>query len=327
MRESRLSAPVKANKKTIKEAADIIRSGGLVAFPTETVYGLGANAMNPSAVAKIFEAKNRPFFDPIIVHMASIDGIEKLVSVFDEKARALAEKFWPGPLTIVMPRADAVPGIVTAGLDTVAVRVPDNETALELIRESGTVIAAPSANPFGYISPTSAEHVRRQLGDMVEMILDGGECRIGIESTIVSTGRFPEILRYGGVPAEEIEKVIGKIEYRKGERQRPEAPGRLPSHYSPRTPLVIIINPDEAAGCDLNNAGFLAFDTPEIRLPFKTMEVLSPEGNLRAAACNFFSSLHRLDSAGLDIIYAEAVPEKGLGRAIMDRLRRAARKK
>ena len=319
--------PVKANKKTIKQAAEIIKKGGLVAFPTETVYGLGADALNPAAVARIFEAKNRPFFDPVIVHIASISVLDSLAAVFDEKARALADKFWPGPLTIVMPKTGVVPDIVTAGLDTVAVRMPDNETALKLIRESGTVIAAPSANPFGYISPTSAGHVHEQLGGRVDMILDGGECSVGIESTIISTGAVPYILRHGWVPAEEIEKVIGKAEYKSSDGEKPDSPGRLLSHYSPRTPVVIINDMDSVISHKLNNAGLLAFKSPKRNQPFKTIEVLSPKGSMTEAACNFFSFLHRLDSAGLDVIYAETFPETGLGRAIMDRLRRAAHKK
>ncbi len=314
-----------ASKENIKRASDIIRNGGLVAFPTETVYGLGADALSPIAVSGIFEAKNRPFFDPLIVHIASLPEIEMLVSDFSIKAQALAERFWPGPLTLVLPKSDMVPDIVTAGLQTVAIRMPNHEIALELIKESQTAIAAPSANPFGYISPTKAEHVEEQLGNKVDMIINGGECIVGIESTIIEPGDSL-LFRLGGIPLEEIEGVIGKIETAEESDENPVSPGRLPWHYSPGTPLEIIKTID---GIDKKNenAGLLAFRSPLENPSLKRIEVLSPEGNLREAAANFFSCLYRLDAAGLDIIYAEEVPQAGLGRAIMDRLYKAAQRR
>lgn len=317
--------PVPAVKKYIRKAADIIRQGGIVAFPTETVYGLGADAFNPLAVAKIFEAKNRPFFDPVIVHVASSGEAERITENFGEIAATLAEKFWPGPLTLVLPRKEIVPDIVTAGLDTVAVRMPGNEVALDLIRESGGPIAAPSANPFGYISPTSAKQVYEQLGDKAEIIIDGGLCRVGIESTIIKIDNEIRVLRFGGVPVEDIEKAVGKIEVSKKEKERPESPGRLPSHYAPGTPLVIV---EDAQGAEPKGkrAGYLAFKTLNTAFPFEMVEILSATGDMKEAAANFFGALYRLDSAGLDIIYAEAVPETGLGKAIMERLEKAARK-
>lgn len=311
---------VKPTKEGIREAAQVIKGGGLVAFPTETVYGLGADALNPSAVVKIFEAKERPFFDPLIVHIADVAELERLCFCVSEKAKALIERFWPGPLTVVLPKREVVPDIVTAGLNTVAVRMPSHPVALELIRESGTPIAAPSANRFGHLSPTEPEHVLTQLGERIDILIDGGRCPVGVESTIIDLTEEPTLLRPGGLPLEEIEAVIGKVRVsEKGER--PKAPGQLPRHYSPRTPLRVVgedFRPPQGV-----KAGLLAFKDAKGKEGFAIVEVLSPSGDLREAACNLFSSLHRLDAAGLDIIYAEALPEEGLGRAIMDRLRRA----
>ena len=210
----------------IQKAAGIIQEGGLVAFPTETVYGLGADALNPYAVARIFEVKNRPTFDPLIVHVADIRQAEILVLKFPEKALKLIEKFWPGPLTLVLPKAPIVPDIVTSSLPTVAIRVPNHLMALELIRESGRPIAAPSANPFGQVSPTTVDHVRRSLGNKVDMILDGGPCAIGVESTVISfTGKEPALLRPGGVPLEDIQALIGKVIQAAGSSDKPQSPG------------------------------------------------------------------------------------------------------
>jgi len=294
-----------------------------VAFPTETVYGLGADALNSLAVARIFEVKNRPRFDPLIVHIAAPRSITKLCSVVDSRATKLTERFWPGPLTLVLPKTQVVPDIVTAGLPSVAVRMPSHTVALELIRQAGTPIAAPSANPFGYLSPTTAEHVEEQIGEKVDLILDAGKCTIGIESTIIDlTGREPVVLRPGGLAIEEIEKVIGKVRISTARSQRPLSPGQLPRHYSPHTPVKIIAG-EPAEISNGKRAGLLAFKPLKEKLPYEVVEVLSPAGDLREAAANFFSCLHRLDRAGLDIIYAEAVPETGLGKAIMDRLRKA----
>ena len=246
---------IPANKENIKKAAAIIRAGGLVAFPTETVYGLGANALNATSVSRIFEVKKRPFFDPIIVHISSLPEIEGLVKDFGEMERKLAERFWPGPLTLVLPKKNIVPDIVTSGLATVGIRMPANETAREFVRESGTPIAAPSANIFGQISPTQAAHVESQLGSDVDMILDGGKCSVGIESTIIKIENgVPIILRHGGLPVDEIEKVAGKVISNilpnkniegAGDNNGLESPGQLPYHYSPLTPLVLFEDFDE----------------------------------------------------------------------------------
>jgi len=309
--------------EAIRQAAEVIRQGGIVAFPTETVYGLGADAYNPLAVARIFEVKRRPFFDPLIVHIASPAHLKKLVKDIPSSARKLTEKLWPGPLTVVLFKEEHIPDIVTAGLPTVALRMPSHPMALSLIKESKCPIAAPSANPFGYLSPTTAEHVRGQLADQVDLILDGGPCPVGVESTIVSfSENKPRLLRPGGVSLEEIESIIGKVEIN-SIKDRPVAPGMLPRHYAPRTPIVLDWDEKHLDSYKGKKIGFLAFQEPKNFLQFQHIEVLSKKGDLREAAANLFSAIRRLDALDLDLILAEAVPEAGLGRAIMDRLRRA----
>ena len=303
----------------IKKAGRIIKEGGIVVFPTETVYGLGADAFNPQAVARVFEVKKRPFFDPLIVHVKDPKDLEELCEGVDQRAKKLIERFWPGPLTLVLPKKDKVPDIVTSGLKTVAVRMPSHPIALSLIRESQTFIAAPSANSFGKLSPTRVEHVLRDIGDKVDLILDGGPCEVGVESTILALYPRPTLLRPGGIPREEIERLIGKLEsHPPGEK--PLAPGELPKHYSPRTPLRIIREGEKIP--EGLKIGLLAFKRPR-EGPFWAVEVLSEKGDLREAASRFFEALHRLDQLGLDLILAEPFPEEGLGLAIMDRLRKA----
>lgn len=314
-----------ATPENIAEAARFLREGRLVAFPTETVYGLGADAFNPLAVARIFEVKNRPTFDPIIVHIADLAQLAELVSEIPEIARRLIERFWPGPLTLVLPKTDRVPDIVTAGLPTVAVRMPAHPVALALIRAADRPVAAPSANRFGYLSPTTAEHVLAQLDGKADLILDGGPCPVGVESTVLDlTADAPTVLRPGGLAVEELAKVVGPVRVATGPTERPKAPGQLERHYAPRTPLVVFTDrayPDPAG----RRAGLLLLARPdEPPAGFAAVEWLSESGDLREAAANLFAALHRLDRANLDLIYAQAVPEVGLGRAIMDRLRKAA---
>lgn len=312
--------------KKIERAADLLRNGGLVAFPTETVYGLGADAFNSHAVARIFEVKNRPRFDPVIVHINSLTDIEQLCLKIDERAKRLMKRFWPGPLTLILPKSSRVPDIVTAGLPNVAVRMPSHPVALELIKKAGIPIAAPSANPFGYLSPTTAEHVKEQIGEKVDLILDGGKCPIGVESTVIDlTEPEPSLLRSGGLPLEEIEEAIGMVKISHVNPERPRSPGQLPRHYSPRTPIRILKDKKFKIPAG-KRVGFLAVSPLNKELPYEMVEVLSSQGDLREAAANFFSCLHRLDRAGLDIIFAEPVEEVGLGRAIMERLRRASTK-
>ena len=311
-----------ATSKEIKKASAIIKKGGLVAFPTETVYGLGASVFNPKAVARIFEVKNRPRFDPLIVHVANASQIKDLCRL-NKTAKKLIKRFWPGPLTLVLPKTQLIPYVVTAGLATVAVRMPSHPMAQKLIRLAGVPLAAPSANPFGYLSPTTAQQVREQVGKKIDMVLDGGKCSVGIESTIIGfEGNKIVLLRLGGVPVEEIEKVAGKIKMSTLAKNKPNAPGQLRGHYAPKTPLRVVKH--QKIKLDRNKrAGLLAFKFPPQKGLFKKIEVLSPRGDLKEAAANFFSCLYRLDKANLDIIYAETVPNVGLGRAIMDRLGKA----
>jgi L-threonylcarbamoyladenylate synthase len=313
------------DKKVIREAAEIIKRGGIVAFPTETVYGLGADAFSPLAVARIFEVKKRPYFDPLIVHVANPADVERLVIEIPSSAKKLMDRFWPGPLSVVFSKREEVPDIVTAGLPTVALRMPKHTMALSLIELAGCPIAAPSANPFGYLSPTTAEAVREQLGDQIDFILDGGPCEVGVESTIVSfLEKRPMLLRPGGVPLEEIQSIIGRVEISRIEEGRPSAPGMLSKHYAPRTPIVLDWSKKDLDSYMGKKIGLLAFQETEISPRFQTIEVLSKKGDIREAAANLFSAIRRLDTLHLDLILAEAVPEVGLGRAIMDRLRRAS---
>jgi L-threonylcarbamoyladenylate synthase len=311
------------NKARISEAAQIIRNGGLVAFPTETVYGLGANALNRFAVAKIFELKERPSFNPLIVHIASFDDLAKLTAKLNENVMRLAKRFWPGPLTIVLPKSDIVPDIVTSGLDTVGIRMPDNDIALALIKESGCPIAAPSANKFGQLSPVRASHVRKQLPN-VDYILDGGTTAVGIESTIVSVeGKHCRLLRPGFITLEDIERALPDtfvFDYSKPEKL--VSPGLLKSHYSPKKPLFILNHSDknlpEFSGLILKSNNNLNYKTNQIVYTSQT-------GNMIEIAANLFAALHTMeDDENVKRIYIEPVEEKGLGIAIMDRIRKAA---
>jgi L-threonylcarbamoyladenylate synthase len=314
------------SKESITLAAKVIRNGGLVAFPTETVYGLGCDALNPDAVARVFEAKQRPSFDPLIVHIAteaSLDGLVRAISLAEHR---LIERFWPGPLTLVLPKCAKVSDLVTAGLSTVAIRMPAHPVAQALIREAGVPIAAPSANPFGYVSPTCAQHVYDGLGDRVDLILDGGSCPIGVESTIVSMpGSCLELLRPGSVTLAEIRAIIGPA-VQAVASQTVIAPGQLPRHYATRTPVTIL--DDRGARSVVQGqerVGLLAMSAlSQIDDRFCAVEVLSSSGDLREAARNLFAALRRLGALGLDRLYAEPCDERGLGPAIMDRLRRCA---
>lgn len=323
----------------IQDAGRVIREGGLVAMPTETVYGLGANALDAMAVAKVFASKARPSFDPLIVHVTDAEAAWELVDLtkLPEMQRkipgALAEAFWPGPLTMVLPKKSLIPGIVTSGLDTVGVRVPRHPVAQQLLRAAGVPIAAPSANVFGGISPTRAEHVAVDC----DVVLDGGPCATGVESTVVgfddqTSGGSVVVLRLGGTSVEAIEQVLagclggGAVAVAKpGEKIA--SPGMLDRHYAPRTSMRLVQRLEEIDPASLGNqrVGLLSLRGEQGRgMGFAAAEVLSATGDLTAAAAQLFDAMHRLDRAGLDLIIAEAVPEQGLGRAINDRLRRAA---
>lgn len=308
----------------IERAAAILREGGLVAFPTETVYGLGANALHAEAVAKVFAAKGRPSFDPVIVHVADPAEAEKLWQEVPALARRLMERFWPGPLTLVLPKREAVPDIVTAGLPTVGVRMPAHPVALALIREAGVPIAAPSANRFGRLSPTHHEAVLEQLRDAIDAVIAGGPTPVGIESTVISlVDNPPRVLRPGGTPIEVLRELIPDL--RVEPPYGPSAsPGTLPRHYRPATPLFLLERgaPKGGEALERRRCGFLAFQRAWDG--FAQVEVLSERGDLVEAAARFFALLRKLDQAGLSAIVAEPVPEMGLGVAIMDRLRRAS---
>jgi L-threonylcarbamoyladenylate synthase len=309
----------------IRRAAEIIKRGGIVAFPTETVYGLGADAFNSLAVARVFEVKGRPSFDPLIIHVAHPEDLEKLVKEIPSSAQKLIARVWPGPLTIVLLKKEEVPDIVTAGLASVAVRMPRHPMTLDLIDQAGSPIVGPSANVFGYLSPTTADHVRSQLENQVDFILDGGPCEVGVESTIVSFHEgVPRLLRPGGVPLEEVESIIGKVDVAPVEQKRPLAPGMLPRHYAPKTQIIIDQDDKTLSTYRDKKIGLLAFQRPTTSFPFLRIEVLSKKGDMKEAAANLFAAIRRLDALNLDLIIAEAIPEVGLGRAIMDRLRRAS---
>lgn len=315
---------VAATPGQIDAAAQLIRAGETVAFPTETVYGLGADATNAVAVARIFEIKTRPAFDPLIVHIER-EWWRELVVVVPPAAEVLAQHCWPGPLTIVLAKTARIPDIVTAGLPTVAVRVPDHPVARALIAQAGTPIAAPSANPFGYISPTTAAHVAAQIGDKVPLILDGGPCRVGLESTVISFVHAPPtLLRPGAVTREQLEALIGPIAIASSSDQ-PTAPGQLPRHYAPRTRLTIVADAADVPRDARAQAALLTPFPSADADGFRHVETLAGRDDLTAAAANLFAALRRLDSSGYTRIYAVAVPEHGLGLAIMDRLRRASR--
>jgi len=306
----------------VDRAAALLRGGGVVAFPTETVYGLGANAFDARAVARIFEIKARPAFDPLIVHVTGDAMLERVAAEVPQRARLLMERFWPGPLTIVLRKRAEVPELVTAGLPTVAVRVPAHPVARALIEAAATPLAAPSANPFGYLSPTRAEHVARMLGDRVDAIVDGGPTQHGLESTIVMLEPQPVLLRYGAVPVEEIEALIGPLARALSDELKPLAPGQLPQHYAPRTPVRIIDDAQRVPAQERSDAALLAFRSAAPG--YRMTRVLSPSGDLREAAAHLFEYLHELDASGAVRIDAERVPGNGVGAAILDRLERAA---
>ena len=311
---------LRARRSAIERAARLLGAGRLVAFPTETVYGLGADAKSDAAVAAIFAAKGRPRFNPLIVHFKDAAAAATAVA-FDARAKALAKRFWPGPLTLVLPRLEgaAVSLLAGAGLDTLAVRVPSHPVAQALLRSFAGPIAAPSANRSGAVSPTTAAHVAESLGARVELILDGGPSTVGVESTIVDlSGAKARLLRPGGIPLEAIEEAIGPLAVARGRGGTPRSPGRLKSHYAPHARLRLAVKRPARPG-----EALLAFG-PSPPEGFAATLNLSPSSDLVEAAANFFAMLRRLDAASPTSIAVMPIPERGLGRAINDRLRRAA---
>lgn len=309
-------------------AARLLREEKLVAIPTETVYGLAGNAFSEKAVADIFSVKQRPVFDPLIVHTSSLERLETLATSLPEQARALAARFMPGPLTLLLPKAAMIPDLVTSGSELVALRIPAHPVALALLQMLDFPLAAPSANPFGYISPTTAAHVAAQLGDKIPYILDGGACQIGLESTIVGfpDGGRPIVYRKGGLSVEAIEEVVGKVDVQAHSSSNPQAPGMLKSHYAPRVPLVLGTREELAVAYPDARVGVLSFREKWKGISDDHQEVLSVSGDYAEAARHLFAAMRKLDSLDLDLILAELLPEEDLGRAINDRLRRAAAK-
>jgi len=307
-------------------AVELLRQGAIVALPTETVYGLVADALNPIAVAKIFEAKERPRFDPLIVHLPDREWLEKVVDLPAQDRQLilkLADRFWPGPFTMVLPKREIVPEIVTANLDMVAVRVSAHPVFSEIIRGFEKPLAAPSANCFGRISPTTAQHVLDELNGRIPLIVDAGSTIHGIESTIVAVraGKI-DILRRGPITAEQLSK-FGKIDIVASKRNI-SAPGQLPTHYAPKTPLRLIEDVNSFSPDKNQRVGLLGWNPVESEKNFAAVRYLSERQDLREAAANLFRYLRELDVPNVDLIVAEQVPDRGLGAAIMDRLRRAA---
>lgn len=311
--------------QSVAEAAAWLQQGRLVAIPTETVYGLAANALDADAVLDIFAVKGRPAFNPLIVHVHDATEFARYAETVPDEVYQLAARFSPGPITFVLPRKACIPDAITAGGDTVALRIPNHPLTLELLRSTGMPLAAPSANPSGYISPVTANHVLDQLGGRIPYILDGGPCSVGIESTVVTwhEGRCL-VLRTGGLTIEELRSVVPTVETTSDDPAQPRSPGQLTSHYAPRIPLVLG-NLDELlerhAG---QRIGLLSFRPLAVPIAVVRHEVLSTTGDLGEAARSLFGALRRLDACGADIILAERVPEHGLGVAINDRLQRAA---
>ena len=309
----------------ISKAQQLLQEGELVGIPTETVYGLAANALNSEAVTKIFVTKERPTFDPLIIHVASIEQARQFVTAIPDKAIQLAQHFWPGPLTLVLPKKSIIPDIVTSGLSTVGIRCPDHDLTAQLLAVLPFLLAAPSANPFGYVSPTTAEHVNNQLGDKIKYILDGGACRIGLESTIVGfEGENTVIYRRGGVSEEEISNVIGEVTHRLTS-SNPVAPGQLDSHYAPKKKFLVGNIEALKKGQVGKKTGVLHFKG-DFDSSDRGHLVLSNTGNLEEAARNLFAALRQFDQMDVDVIIAEPVPDEGIGKAINDRLKRAATK-
>jgi len=335
-----------SSEGNLRIAGRALAEGKLVVIPTETVYGLGADAFNAAAVARVFEAKARPSFDPLIVHISRMEDLLRVASGIPRAAAQLAEALWPGPLTMVFPKKPELPDIVTSGLGSVAVRFPSHTLARKIIEYSGTVIAAPSANPFGYISPTTAAHVADMLGDRVDYIVDGGPCEVGVESTVLDmTGELPIVLRHGGMPVERIREIVSEVLERthsaatigpENDSPAMASPGQLESHYAPNAPLLLFSR-GELASTDFGDAArawkraAIVFDGDQAgqlarRGTFTEVFALTERGDMREAASNLFAIMHDLDGKGFDFIYAERVPDEGLGRAINDRLYRASRK-
>jgi L-threonylcarbamoyladenylate synthase len=310
----------------IAKAVSLLSEGSLVAIPTETVYGLAANALNEDAVLKIYEAKNRPRFNPLILHVASLEKALPYIQTLPSEATQLSETFWPGPLTILVDKTDLVPHLVTAGSNRVALRVPNHPLTLHLLSQLSFPLAAPSANPSGYVSPTTAEHVYQGLQNKIPYILDGGACNIGVESTIVGWNEAGEleVYRLGGISIEAIEEVIGRsIHLRKKMIDHPDTPGQLKSHYATHTPLFLGTANALLPKFEDKKVVLINFRSYHPALPTEQQFVLSVNGSMEEAAKNLFRILREVDMLQADVVLAEPLPNEGLGRAVNDRLERA----
>ena len=310
--------------KDIQKAVQLLTEDQLVAIPTETVYGLAGNIFSEKAIKSIFSTKQRPFFNPLIVHIPSVKSLNDLVTHVPEKAKLLAAAFWPGSMTLVLKKSKTIPDIITAGKDTVAVRVPNHPITLALLKKLPFPLAAPSANPFGSISPTKPAHVENYFRNSIKMVLDGGSCANGIESTIIGfENEEPVIYRLGALPLEEIEAVIGTVSIKNKKEEKPDAPGMLARHYAPKTSTFLV--DDVAAEVKKNTGkkmGVLVFKS-SLNNENITEIILSKNGSLQEAASKLYSAMHDLDSKNLDLIIAERFSEFGLGKSINDRLQRA----
>lgn len=314
-----------ATGNDIFRAKEALASSQLVGIPTETVYGLAANALDETAILSVFSAKNRPFFDPLIVHIPSLEQLALYTHAVDARLMRLAEAFWPGPLSLLLPKNDCIPDIVTSGLPRVAIRVPNHPLTLSLLQQLDFPLAAPSANPFGYVSPTSAQHVQAQMGDKVAYILDGGPCDVGLESTIVGLeGDSLCVYRLGGLSIEQIEAVVGKVELALNVSSDPRAPGQLKNHYAPRKPLYLGDIETLAKQHAGKKIAVIDFGTRTYAFKPCIHLALSRQENLQEAALNLFSALRAADDSDAELVLASTVPEHELGRAINDRLRRAS---
>ena len=311
--------------KDISKAVKLLNADEVVAIPTETVYGLAGNIFSETAIMRIFATKKRPFFNPLIVHISSVEDLSSIVSYVPEKAKLLADAFWPGPLTLVLPKQSSIPNIITAGKDTVAVRIPNHPITLQLLNELKFPLAAPSANPFGSISPTTAKHVEDYFSNDINMILDGGPCQRGIESTIIGfENDEPIIYRLGSTDIEAIAAIVGPVAIKNKKEIAPDAPGMLERHYAPATETILVNDISEAITMHSDKRiGILAFQHPIKHEAIQYQVVLSESKDVLEAASKLYDALHQLDKQDLDLIIAERFPDYGLGKSINDRLQRA----
>ncbi len=313
--------------KDIAKAVQILNNDDVVAIPTETVYGLAGNIYSEKAIRKIFEIKQRPLFNPLIVHVPTLEKVEELVANFPEKAKKLAKAFWPGPLTLVLKKKSNIPDLITGGKDTVAIRIPNHPVTLSLLKELSFPLAAPSANPFGFISPTKASHVEGYFKNCISMVLEGGDCKKGIESTIIGfENNEPVLYRLGSISIEDISHVIGEVTIKNKKEIAPEAPGMLERHYAPKTKTYLVENIEAfIQGHRNKKIGVIRFSETMNVSNIETLAVLSKSGDLNEAASKLYTTLHDLDALNLDMIVAEVFPDYGLGKSINDRLFRATK--